>query len=393
MKAAAMGAPFLAAWLIASACATPGTGAEGHHDEADSVRVVTLTTEQLATAQISLAAAELRVAGSEIEATAQIQAAPERTAHISARIAGRVVSFGAREGENVAAGQSLAVIDSPELSRAKTNYVNALTAANLARQVADKERLLYERRISSEREWRSAEAEAMRARAEQRAAEDELHTMGVADSSLTALEADSHYASTFDLLSPISGHVVEHKGALGQVVEPGFAVFTVMDLRQVWTVIDVYEQDLGKVASGQAVRVRVAAYPERIFSGKVDNVGAVLETVTRTVKVRVVLPNPDLALKPGMFANVALSATSRDSSRRSVFVPAAAVQRDGASMMVFLALGGAKFESITVAVGETGPQWIEVLSGVSAGDSVVTTGAFLLKSQLRKSQLGESHPH
>ncbi len=383
----------LIALVLMTACGKSRSQEEEHHDEVDTLRIVTLTAQQMSTAQIVLAAAELRASGSEIEATAQIQAAPDRTAHVGPRISGRVVSFSTRVGDNVSAGQSLAVIDSPELSRAKADYVNALTASTLARQVADKERVLFERRISSEREWRTAEAEALRAQAEQRAAEDALHTLGVADSSLKALESGGHYASTFDLVSPISGHVVAHQGALGQVVESGFAVFTVMDLRQVWAVADMYEQDLKSVSTGQAVQVRVAAYPDRTFRGRVDNVGAVLETGTRTVKVRVVLQNGDLALKPGMFATVTLAPAPTDSTRRSVFVPASAVQRDAQNTIVFVALGGSKFQSRTISAGKVGPNWVEVLSGVSAGDSVVTSGAFLLKSQLRKGQLGESHPH
>jgi RND family efflux transporter MFP subunit len=163
-------------------------------------------------------------------------------------------------------------------------------------------------------------------------------------------------------------------------------------LREVWNVIDIYEQDLARLSPGKAVQVRVHSYPDRVFRGTVDNIGATVERTTRTVKVRVLLPNPGQLLKPGMFANVSLTGASAG-SERALMVPAAAVQRDAATSIVFVALGNGRFQARTIVVGRTNSSWIEVTSGISVGDSVVTTGAFLLKSQLRKSQLGESHPH
>ncbi|MBL8977375.1 MAG: efflux RND transporter periplasmic adaptor subunit, partial [Gemmatimonadetes bacterium] len=122
---------------------------------------------------------------------------------------------------------------------------------------------------------------------------------------------------------------------------------------------------------------------------KVANVGAILEAQSRAVKVRVVLPNADGRLKPGMFATVQLSGSRSGQSSTGLYVPEGAVQRDDGVPIVFLSAGPGRFRHVRVRTGRERPGWVEVVSGVAAGDSVVTEGAFLLKSELRKSELGE----
>jgi RND family efflux transporter MFP subunit len=191
--------------------------------------------------------------------------------------------------------------------------------------------------------------------------------------------------------TPIAGVVVERPVSLGQVIAPQDTVGVVMDLRSVWLQVDAYERDLAQLAVGQKVRATVAAWPEREFAGELQSIGAVVDRRSRTVKVRVVMPNPDGALKPGMFAKVTL-AGSKGEARAGLFAPRAAVQRDGDAAIVFVPVGATEFQVRTVETGVAAGDWVQITRGLAAGERVVTTGAFQLKSEARKSSFG-GHAH
>jgi cobalt-zinc-cadmium efflux system membrane fusion protein len=194
------------------------------------------------------------------------------------------------------------------------------------------------------------------------------------------------------LVSPIDGVVVERSATLGQNVEPSETLFVVMDLRRVWILVEVYEKDLAFVHEGIKATVQVAAAPDREFSGVVENVGAVVEPQTRTVKVRIALDNPGM-LKPGMFATVRLEGGSAKGERRGLFAPGAAVQRLGDETVVFVPAGENTFARRDVKVSRQAGEWVEIAEGLTAGERVVTTGAFALKSELQKGEMGEGHSH
>lgn len=363
-----------------------GHAEEGGHEEG----VVELTPEQLANAKITTAKVEKRAVAGLIRATAQIAPAAERQARVGTRVAGRVTAFKKGIGDPVKAGEVLAIFESPELGRAKADYLAAIAASRVARETADRERKLFEQKISAEKDWREAEATAVKAQADKEAAENRLHALGLDEKALPTQV--SHYTSTLAVLSPIDGMVVDRPVTLGQMVEPADTMFIVMDLRVVWIVFDLYERDLSQVKMDQNVRVKVGAYPDREFTGKVQNIGAVVEPKTRAVKVRVVLDNADGLLKPGMFATVVVEATQGE-QREHVVVPEAAVQRDGADNLVFVPKGERDFEAREVKIGDRLGEWVAVESGVREGESVVVNGGFLLKSALKKGELGEGDSH
>jgi cobalt-zinc-cadmium efflux system membrane fusion protein len=379
--------PLVVLGLLGTACggdAPPRDAPEDAHDEG----VVVLTPEQVQSAGIETAAVEFRPATSVIEATAVVEGVPDRTATIGSRVEGRVAWTGANVGDTVGVGAVLARIDSPELGRAKADYLAALAAADVARQTAEREARLYRERISSEREWREAEAEATRAVAERDAAEARLHALGLTDDDLGALTTERHYSSTFDVRTPIRGIVVDRRAALGATVAPTDVLFTVMDLRAVWVQVDAYDEQLAGLRVGQAVHARTRAYPDRVFTGRIDNIGAILDPATRAVKLRVVLPNPDGALKPGMFADVDIEVAAK-ASDSVLAVPAGAVQEDGGQRIVFVVAGPGQFSRRVIETGAAGHDWVPVRSGLAPGDQVVIRGAFILKSELRKGELGE----
>ncbi len=364
----------------------PAPAAEGAA-AAEGTRTIQLTPEQVRTAGIATALVETRTESAPIQATATIEPAADRQARVGARVSGRISSLRAKVGDQVRAGQALAFIDSPELGRARADFLAALAMANLTRETADREKSLFERNISAEREWREAEAQAIKARADKEAAENRLHALGVTDAELPEMKVDQHLGSSMAISSPIAGVVVEASGTLGQIVEPKDTIFTVMDLRSVWLQVEIYEQDLAQVRVGRRAVVHLKAAPGEEFSGAVESVGALVDTKSRTARVRIVLDNARGVLKPGMFATVSIQGTSGD-RRRGLFVPSAAVQRLGGGHAVFVARAENAFEPRPVEVAPSGGEWIEVVRGLVAGERIVTNGSFSLKSELKKDELG-----
>lgn len=365
-----------------------GLEEEGHDEEG----VIHLNPDQVKAAGIQMAKAEVRKETAALEANGQIGAADDRQARVGVRVPGRVSALKAGVGDVVKKGQTLATIESAELGRAKADYVAAAAGAKVARDTAAREKQLFERKISSEVEWRKAEAEAVRTEAELQAAENRLHALGVGDRALP--DRVGHFSSTIGASSPIAGVVVERPVTLGQMVNPEDTLFLVMDLSEVWILVDVFERDLAQVGLGQKVKVRVAAYPEEEFGGEVSHIGAIVESRSRAVKVRVALGNPGGRLKPGMFARVSLSDT-RGSEHEHLFVPVAAVQRTDEGPVVFVR--GEEDGEFMPRPVRTGPEvegFVAIEAGISAGDEVVVAGSFILKSELGKESLGESgHGH
>lgn len=383
-----VGVGMLAAGL--TACVSKAPNPEGGDGaETPSVGIVELTPAQVAAAKLTLAVAETRPTAGGLTATAQIEASPGRLARVGSRVAGRVTSVLAAEGDRVRAGAVLARIDAPELAEATAQYLAANAEAKVAREIADRERALFESRISSEREWRQAEADAVRAEAGKESAEGRLHSLGLSDADLDALQVVGHYNSAVAVRTPIGGIVASRKADVGQVVSPGEPLYEVVDLRDVRLVVDVYEEALTRVKAGQKVQVRTTATGDRIFTGHVASVGAVIERETRTLKLQVHLPNPDGILRPGMFASVQLAGLAVRGDTGVTAIPESAVQRDGDSSIVFVPAGAGRFAHRVIRLGSASDSgWVTVTAGLARGDTVVASGTFLLKSELRRGELG-----
>jgi cobalt-zinc-cadmium efflux system membrane fusion protein len=367
-------------------------GENGHDEHGEEGLVVHLKPEQVKAANIQLAKVEIRKETAVLEATGQIGPADDRQARVGVRVPGRITALKASVGDTVKKGQMLALVESPELGSAKSDYVSASAAARLARENAAREKQLFEKKISAEVEWRKAEAEAVRTAAELQAAENRLHALGVSDAQLP--DKVAHFTSTFGAHSPIDGVIVERGVTLGEMVNPEKTLFLVMDLAQVWLIVDVFEKDIAQVALKQKVKVGVTAYKEEQFEGEVSHIGAIVEPRSRAVKVRIALANPNGKLKPGMFARVSLSDTEGD-EHEHLFVPVEAVQRTDQGTIVFVPGDEpGEFVPRPVKTGHEAGKSVAIESGLTAGEQVVVSGSFILKSELGKEALGESgHPH
>lgn len=368
--------------LTALACrSNAAEDRESHADDPGAPDVVVLDSAQLRAAEISYVEVQ-PLAPDTLYLTGTLTFEPSRVSHVGPRMQGRIREVAVEVSSLVRAGDTLAVLDSPELASAQAAWFKATVAVDVARQNFQRVERLSRDGIVSERRRLEAEAELRQREAELAAAERALAALGA--------QPDSAASSVFVLQSPLNGIVVEKHATVGEVVGPDAELFTVGDLQRLWLLLDLYEADLPRVHVGTPVVIRAEAYPGREFPGRVGYVGAIVDTVSRTVKVRVEIPNPDRTLKPGMFARAALAV---EGEAPTIGVPREAVQRIEGGDVVFLPDSGGRFLIRPVVLGRLrAGGWVEVLEGLSPGDTIVGPGSFALKAELQKGTFGEAQP-
>ena len=346
-------------------------------EESYSDRVV-LDSIQLGTAELEYAVVQTLVPDT-LRMTGTVTFDAALISHVGPRVQGRVNRVLVDIGTRVRAGKILAVLDSPELGTAQAEWFEAEVSRDVARRNYERTERLFADGIVSERRRLEAEAEFRQSEAELAAAVKRLAALGA--------EPDSTASSQFALRAPLSGMVVEKHATVGEVVGPEETLFTVGDLSELWILLDLYESDLARVNVHNPALLTVEAYPGRHFPAHVGYIGAIVDSVSRTVKVRVEIPNPDELLKPGMFARAELVLTD-DSTL--IGIPDDAVQLHDGEQVVFVPEGEGRFAVRSITAGRLrAGGWVEVIDGLSRGDTVVARGSFSLKAQLEKESFGE----
>ncbi|MFP2911146.1 efflux RND transporter periplasmic adaptor subunit [Pyxidicoccus sp. 3LFB2] len=370
-----------------------GEGEEGHEE------VITLTPEALRSAQLQLAQAQAKPLVKGLSVPARITFTQRGVSRVASRVPGRLATIDVALGEKVKKGQVLGYLESPELGQARADYLSAATKARVAEENFRREKELLAKGITSERETREAESAFVTAQGERNAADGRLHALGLSDAEIATLRGNEHYSSRFPATSPRAGTVVEISGTVGQSVDGATPLFTVADLAELWVLLDITESQLAQVRSGQPVDITVQAVPGQRVTGRVDYIGDIVDEKTRTVSVRVVVPNTEGLLKPGMFAQAEIATTSAEDGDAGsagparIVVPREAVQKVGEEQVVFVAEGENRFRPVEVRTGASSAREVEILSGLQPGTSFVTQGAFILKSELSKESMGEGHSH
>lgn len=331
-----------------------------------------------------------KVVRQRINATAEIQFNANKLFHISARVKGKVVEIFADFGDEVVKGQKLALFDSIELGEARSVYLRAKTKVEITQGNYEREKGLWEKRISSEKEMFNSKGEYVMANAEFEAAENKLHLLGLSEDDIQRTTSQLHSFEHFPLLSPYNGTVIEKHITLGEMTDPENTLFTIANLDVLWIILDIYEKDLSRIELDQEVEVYVSAFPDDKFMGKISYISHVVDEATRTIKVRVEIDNSKRMLKPGMFATAKIIAGKPE---KIFTVPLSALQKLENKKVVFVEKESGLFESCTVKTGRKFGSDIEVLDGVKEGEMVVTEGVFYLKSELLQDTLGEGHAH
>jgi len=296
-----------------------------------------------------------------------------RVARVAARFGGRVeklhVDF---TGTRVARGQPLLDIYSPELVATQREYL-------LAREGKSR---MQDSPYGDAREMSSGLLEAARRR---------LSLWNVTDAQIGELERTGKPMTAFTVFSPAEGVVTERLVTSGQYVMEGTPLYAIADLDHVWVQAEIYETEIHKVPAETEARIATDAYPGREFRGRVDFVDPFLNPETRTVRVRVDLPNPGGLLKPEMFVNVSF----RGKRGKALAVPEGAVLVTGRMAMAWVETAPNVFEPRAVRTGHRSDGYYEILSGLSEGETVVTSGGFLLdsESQLKAGSAGSHAGH
>lgn len=370
-------------WLLLSLVVLlNGCGAAGSPEQEAATSgppdLLVLDSAQVAAAGIVFGVVEPLPADT-IQLTGTVTFDAAQVSHVSPRTQGRLRRVNVDIGQPVTSGDTLAVLDSPELGAAQARWVKARVGRDVAQRNYDRTERLAGDGIVSQRRRLEVEADFRDREAELNAAMQALSVLG----------ADPDPAATgyFVLRSPLSGEVVEKHATIGEVVGPEAMLFVVGELNRVWLLLDLYEIDLTRVRVGAPAVVIADAYPDQRFRARLALVSSVVDTISRTIKLRLEIPNPDHLLKPGMFARAALAVDSRPGA---IGIPHVAVQRVGDRDVVFISDSTGRFRVQPVTVGSPrAGGWVELHSGLKAGDSLVIGGSFSLTAQLLRATFGQ----
>jgi cobalt-zinc-cadmium efflux system membrane fusion protein len=308
-----------------------------------------------------------------------------RYAHVAARAAGAVHAVAVDLGSQVAEGDVLVTLDSPAVGEAEASFAEALALARLWTKQHEREVSLAERGVGTQRavleaETKKVEAEVALLRARQR-----LTNLGVAQARQAELEAGAAPDPLLHVRAPFAGVVVERHAVPGEVVDQGEPLLLVADPARMLALVDVPEQDHARVKVGQSIVLMVDALPGQTFGGKLDWVSPELDERTRTVTARAVLDNVEGQLRAHLFGKVRITLHHDEAV---ALVPREAVQWEGCCNIVFVRLSDVLYEPRKVTLGCATETSYEVVDGLEQGEPVVTTGSFLLKTEILKGSIG-----
>ena len=357
---------------------------EKHAEENERVK---LSPEALKNAGIKTAPAKAEAIAETLAVTATIAHNQDRLFHVTPRITGRVVDVRVSIGSEVKTGTVLATLDSTELGQTKLEYIKSQTLLELAKGSYEREKSLFDQKIAAKKDVLAAEAEYRKAQAEARSLHERLRLYGLSDQAIDNL---SNSPSLYTLTAPGPGVVIEREMSKGEVIEAGKKVATVSDLSTVWVLLNIHEKDLAKVKQGTTVKIHTESYPGEVFAGKVAYIGNMVDLQSRTVPVRVEVPNPRARLMPGMFATAEV--VTGISSTEAIMIPSSAIQKIDGKPSVFIQEKDGSFAKRELELGREFGSSVEVKAGLKEGELVVVTGAFTLKSELLKEGL-EGHGH
>ena len=316
---------------------------------------------------------------------------------VAANVKGRVLSIPVDLGAHVKAGDSLLVVESVDLGRAREEFVKELSSFNVSASAYERARRLVEANAISAGEFQAREGDYLVRRAAVASAERSLRLYGDREDAVARLRAttggrglSAADGAILTLRAPFAGRVIDRKVTPGSLFEALQPLMTVADLGSVWVFLNAYEKDLALLREGLPVALRTDAYPQEIFHGRVDYLGSVVDPQTRSVRVRATVENRAEKLRPGLFVKAQVEVPRPQGETHAIVaVPQAALQTLEGRATVFLQMEEGLFVRRLVETGHTFDGFTEVCSGVKPGDVVVTEGSFVLKSEFAKASLAE----
>ena len=328
---------------------------------------------------IKVAAVEMAALPATVELTGEVAADPDRMAKVSVRVAGRLVEVKFQEGQRVAAGDVLASIESSEVARIRAELTSTSTRADAAHKRIERLAKLLDAGTASAQDLETARAETAVLDADVAAARQTLASIGGGGGATARLQ----------IRAPFAGVVMKRDGVVGQPVGADHVIAEIVDLDHAIFLARLFEHDLGRVHEGAGAEVRLDAYPEVAFPGKVITIGRQVEPIARAVLARIAIDDQEARLKIGLFGSVVVIIPDPASMAPRPVVPTAAVTKIDDKPVVFVEVGQRVFEVRSVELGHATEGRVEIVRGLKAGDRVATAGLFTLKSLALKSTFGE----
>ena len=398
---------FLLVLALLAACGTkqeaskpePAKSAEAKPEPGE----VRLSPELQKTAGLLIVDVERRNVPLLIRANGRLVADEEKTHKAGAVVDGRVVKVFVNIGDRVQKGQVLARLHSHDIHESRSAYQKAKvelarleTQRSYAEKNRDRIRRLLHLKAASQEQVEHAENELKNALAGIESARLEVERARQHLEEFLEVGADDHPEhkpgefdhddDTAPIKAPAAGVIISRTISSGSVAKPGDDLFVISDLSSIWMLAAIPEEYVGRVRPGMNAQVFVRAFEDRPFAGRLTRTGDQLDPATRTVQARIVLANPRGELKPEMYATAELAAGG---TGEALYVPQESIQEMNGHSIVFVAANNNKFHARPVETGPRAGAAIAIVSGLTAGERVVTRGAFLLKSEMLKSTLTE----
>ena len=347
-----------------------------HVAHAQASNTVELTEQQASTIKLATQRAELRDAQPALTFSGTLDADRRKRFRVAPFVEGMVIELRAVEYQQVKKGEVLARLRSSSLGQAQTDFVDNLARYRLAKAERDRLQGLWKEGVIAESRWLQADAEFKSAAAGLDQRRRQLSLVGFSSAQIDLLETQPGRLAEFELTSPVTGIVLHSDVDTGQTLAAGETAFQVADLSTIWVEVRIPVASLAGIMPGVVANVTVNNRTAQPYRGQLQALGAEVDKETQTLTGRVVVNNHDGALRPGLYAQVELTATAT----RQLMVPASAVFRAGNQAYVFKPNGKHRYAATVVTLGTEAQGWIGIQSGIAANDEVVSSGVAELKS-------------
>jgi membrane fusion protein, heavy metal efflux system len=345
-----------------AAAAPSGSGATAHQVTVDAAQMPALRIETPSRGAPAQA----------IRATGAVAFNGDRLVRVVAPVSGQVHELSVNIGDTVKQNDVLFVLDSREAAAAIADFRASQSDLDLAEKTQAMTQDLYDHQVASRMALQQSASDLAKAQAKVQQTREVLEVLG-----LDASKVASGLEARIPVKAPIGGTIVDRTAANGQLVGPeNGPVVQVADLSTVWVDADVFERDLRNINVGQVADVTTTAYPDEHFAARVSRIGAVVDTQTRTAKVRFLVTNEGYRLKPGMFTSTSLFLPSPPSA---LSVPESAAFVEGGKSYTYVQVGPTTFDRRAIDVVPCGSKRLQVVSGLEASARVVVDGALFLR--------------
>ncbi|MBP9096754.1 MAG: efflux RND transporter periplasmic adaptor subunit [Ignavibacteria bacterium] len=396
---------------------------EEHHEEENKTEV-SLSVEQIKLMGIEVSPiSEINISGY-IKVTGEVMINQEQESKVGGIISGRIKSVNVKEGSNVSAGQVLATLENIDLVSIQTDYITSKNEVEYAKQELDRQKRISD--ITSKKTIAELEANYKRALTNMRSLEQRLSSYKINKNRFDNVGEDTtvNVQRYYSVTSPISGNVVSRMITIGQFVDPSTEMFHIVNTSTVYVDLNIFEKDLAKISKGQKVKIETSTYGDEVFEGNISNINSIFDDASRTVKVRVLIKNKGNKLLPNMFVTAKILV--EENNVRAV--PKSSLVEEGEEKFIFVKTnekhedehnepghkegdndaehkedehkgehgheGGVVFKKVMVRTGVEDDKYVEIfpIETIEGDNEVVTSGAFYLRSELKKGELGE-HDH